>query len=79
MTRQEILSRIEVISRKIFGEGIHITEATTSADVEKWDSMNHVLLISAIEKEFDVTFDIMEIIGINRFGDFVDLIEKRQY
>ena len=78
MTRQEILSRIEVISKKIFGQGIHITETTTSGDVEKWDSMNHVLLISSIEKEFGVTFDIMEIIGITRFGDFVDLIEKKQ-
>ena len=78
MTREEILSRIEQISKKIFGETIHVTEATTSADVEKWDSMNHVLLISAIEKEFGVTFDIMEIIGITRFGDFVDLIEKKQ-
>lgn len=79
MTRQEIFSRIEVLSKKIFGDNTLITEATTSADVEKWDSMNHVLLISSIEKEFRVTFDIMEIIGIMCFGDFVDLIEKKQH
>lgn len=78
MTRQEIFSRIEAIAKKIFGQNARITEATTSADVEKWDSMNHVLLISSIEKEFGVTFDIMEIIGIKCFGDFVDLIEKKQ-
>jgi acyl carrier protein len=78
MTREEVFSRIEAIAKKIFGPHVHITEATTSADVEKWDSMNHVLLISTIEKEFGVTFDIMEIIGIQRFGDFVDLIEKKK-
>jgi acyl carrier protein len=78
MTREEIFNRIKVISKRIFGEEIHITEATTSADVDKWDSMNHVLLITSIEKEFGVSFDLMEIIGITRFGDFVDLIEKRQ-
>jgi acyl carrier protein len=78
MSRQEIFSRIEAIAKKIFGENTRITETTTSADVEKWDSMNHVLLISSIEKEFGVTFDIMEIIGITCFGDFVDLIEKNQ-
>lgn len=78
MTREEIFSRIEAIAKKIFGSNVPITEATTSADVEKWDSMNHVLLISSIEKEFGITFDIMEIIGITCFGDFVDLIEKKK-
>jgi acyl carrier protein len=78
MTRQEIFTRIEAIAKKIFGDHTPISEATTSADVEKWDSMNHVLLISSIEKEFSITFDIMEIIGIQRFGDFVDLVEKKQ-
>ncbi|MBC8004842.1 MAG: acyl carrier protein [Verrucomicrobia bacterium] len=78
MSREEIFNRIEVTAKKVFGENTRITESTTSVDVEKWDSMNHVLLISSIEKEFGVTFDIMEIIGITCFGDFVDLIEKKQ-
>lgn len=78
MTRQEIFTRIEAISKKIFGQGAIITEETASTDIEQWDSMNHVLLISTIEKEFGVSFDIMEVIGISKFGDFVDLIEKRQ-
>ncbi|MDP2115632.1 MAG: acyl carrier protein [Bacteroidota bacterium] len=78
MNRQQIFAGIEAISKKIFGEGTIITEETTSADIEKWDSMNHVILIATIEKEFVVTFDIMEIIGITKFGDFVDLIEKKQ-
>lgn len=78
MTREEIFARVEAVAQKIFGHNARITEATTSADVEKWDSMNHVLLISSIEKEFGVTFDIMEIIGITCFGDFVDLIEKKK-
>ena len=78
MTRQEIFTRIEAISRKIFGQETIICEETSSADIEKWDSMNHVVLISSIEKEFGVSFDIMEVIGISKFGDFVDLIEKKQ-
>jgi acyl carrier protein len=78
MTRQEIFDRIEAISKKIFGQETIIGEETSSADIEKWDSMNHVVLISTIEKEFGVSFDIMEVIGISKFGDFVDLIEKKQ-
>jgi len=78
MTRQEIFSRIEAISKKIFGEKTIITEETASTDIEQWDSMNHVVLISTIEKEFNVSFDIMEVIGITKFGDFIDLIEKNK-
>lgn len=78
MTRQEIFSRIEAISKKIFGEKTIITEETASTDIEQWDSMKHVVLISTIEKEFNVSFDIMEVIGITKFGDFIDLIEKNK-
>ena len=78
MNRQQIFARIEAIAKHIFGEETIITEETTSADIEKWDSMNHVFLIATIEKEFVVTFDIMEIIAITKFGDFIDLIEKKQ-
>lgn len=78
MSREQIFARIKAISKKIFGESTVITEETASSDIEKWDSMNHVILIATIEKEFAVTFDIMEIIGISTIGDFVNLIEKKQ-
>lgn len=78
MNRSEIFTKIDTICQKIFGEGIVITEKTAATDIEKWDSMNHVTLIATIEKEFAVTFDIMEIIGITTIGDFVDLIEKNK-
>ena len=78
MSREEIVARIEMTAQKIFGENTRITPSTTPADVDTWDSMNHVLLISSIEKEFGVSFEIMEIIGITCFGDFVDLILKKQ-
>jgi len=78
MNRAEIFDKIETICRKIFGEGVVVTEKTKASDIEKWDSMNHVTLIASIEKEFALTFDIMEIIGITCLGDFVDLIEKNK-
>jgi acyl carrier protein len=78
MSRQEIFTKLQHISQKIFGEGIVVTEETASSDIEKWDSMNHVVLIATIEKEFAVTFNIMEIIRISTIGDFIDLLEKRQ-
>jgi len=78
MNRSQIFSKIESICTQIFGEGTVITEKTSASDIEKWDSMNHVTLIAAIEKEFAVAFDIMEIIGMTTIGDFVDVVAKKQ-
>ena len=78
MSRQEIFAKIVIISKKIFGTKTIVTEETASTDIEQWDSMNHVILISTIEKEFSVTFDLMEVIGITKLGDFIDLIQKKQ-
>ncbi len=77
MNRPDIFNRLEAICHQIFGAAAVITEETASADVETWDSMNHVMLIAAIEKEFAVKFDIMEIIELTTIRDFVDLVEKK--
>lgn len=78
MSRKLIFNKIEHIAKKIFGPDAIITEETVAADIDNWDSMNHVILISNIEQEFNINFDIMEIISIEKFGDFIDLVEKKQ-
>lgn len=78
MNKLQIFSKIASICTQIFGEGTVITEKTSASDIEKWDSMNHVTLIAAIEKEFGLTFDIMEIISMTTIGDFVDCVDKKQ-
>lgn len=77
MNKSQIFSKIESICTQIFGEGTIITEKTSASDIEKWDSMNHVTLIAAIEKEFGITFDIMEIISMATIGNFVDVVDKK--
>lgn len=78
MNKSQIFYSIESICTQIFGEGTVITEKTSASDIEKWDSMNHVTLIASIEKEFGITFDIMEIISMTTIGDFVDCVDKKQ-
>ena len=37
-----------------------LTRETTAADVEDWDSLNHVNLIVAIEKTFKIRFTALD-------------------
>ncbi len=75
MTREEVFSRIQDIFRDIFDDNeIVITDQTTADDVEEWDSLNHINLVSAIEKEFEIRFALGELQGMKNVGLMIDLI-----
>lgn len=50
---------------------------TTSDDIEEWDSLNHIRLLTAIEAEFGVQFDIREIEQISSVATTVELLLKK--
>jgi acyl carrier protein len=57
MTREEVFNGVQDIFRDIFDEDdLIISDTTSSNEVEDWDSLNHINLVSAIEKEFKVKF-----------------------
>jgi len=78
MTREELLNGIQDIFRDIFDEDDMIVEdKTNSDDIEEWDSLNHINLVSAIEKEFEVRFALGELIALKDVGAMIDLITKK--
>lgn len=76
MSKTEIFEKLNEIFRDVFDdEDITVTEATTAADVDGWDSLTHIMLLSAIEDEFDVQFDMKAVQGLKNVGDMAELIE----
>ena len=47
------------------------------ADVPDWDSMNYLLFISELEKEFATSFTMDEVLGAQSLGDVRQLLVKR--
>lgn len=77
MDRNEILAKINEIARDVFdNDEVELTEATTAADVEEWDSLSHLSLVSDIEDEFGITFTLAEVSGSKNVGELVDAIIK---
>ena len=78
MTREEVFEGVQNIFRDIFDEdNMIIGEKTNSENVEDWDSLNHINLVSAIEKEFKIRFALGELMTLKDVGALVDLmIEK---
>ena len=54
-----------------------LTDATTAADVENWDSLNHIDLIVAVERKFKIKFTTREITGLKTVGELAELTAKK--
>ena len=46
------------------------------SEFEDWDSFAHLQLVSAVEKEFGIRFDIDEVMNFTSPIDFVKYIDK---
>ena len=78
MTRQEILDKLADIIRDIFDDDeLDITEETTAADVEDWDSLEQINILVATERAFSVKFSVSEVEGLRNVGEMVDLIASK--
>lgn len=78
MNKNELLLRVQDIFRDVLdNEEIEIAFSTTSDDIEEWDSLSHIQLIVAIEKEFNVKFTSKEIMSWDNVGEMLDCILQK--
>ena len=78
MTREEVFNGVQEIFRDIFDEDDMVIENATSSDeVEDWDSLNHINLVSAIEKEFKIKFALGELTTLKDVGSMIDLMVEK--
>ena len=78
MTRKEVFNGVQDIFRDIFDEDDMVIEDKTNSDgVEEWDSLNHINLVSAIEKEFEIRFALGELMELKNVGAMIDLMVEK--
>ena len=78
MNRTEILENLNEVFHDVFDNNdIVVTEQTNANDIEEWDSLIHITLISAVEDEFDVSFDMKTVVSMKNVGDMIDAIEEQ--
>jgi acyl carrier protein len=75
---ENILSKIQQAFKTTFNvepESINID--TTPAEVPAWDSMGHVALASNLENEFELSFDVDEIMEMENVRQIVRIVEAK--
>ncbi len=75
MTREEVYGKLNEVFQDVFDdEDIEVNDGTTSADVDGWDSLEHINLIVAVERTFGIKFTMGETTGLKNVGEMVDKI-----
>jgi len=75
---QSVLERVQ----KAFGAAFEldpkvITINTIPADVKAWDSMGHVALASSLEQEFNLSFDVDEMMEMENVREIVRIVDSK--
>ena len=73
-----IEQRLTRTFQSIFDDpNLRVKPDTKADDVEGWDSLTHIDLIVAIEREFRVKFTTAEVTNLKNVGDLITLIERK--
>lgn len=76
--QQDICERLDEASQGISDDdSIHVGSDAAASDVEGWESLAQIELVSAIEREFDMRFHKREVAGMKNVGETVGVVEER--
>jgi acyl carrier protein len=75
MERIEIVSKLTSVFRTIFNDNtLILSDELTANDVDNWDSLSHMILITEIEKAFSIKFKLKDLNKMRNVGDMIEII-----
>ena len=78
MDVETIKARLTPVFRDVFADdSLVVTEAMSAADVPAWDSLSHINLIVAVEKEFKIKLSTKDVRWMKNVGDMIALVAKK--
>lgn len=73
-----LLSEVQQIFRDVFDDPkLTIAPETNSSSIPDWDSLTHLSLVTAIERQFKVRFALGDLQNLKNVGEMIALIEKK--
>ena len=79
MDRAEILAQVQAVFVDILDNpAIVLKDETTAEDIMEWDSLSHIALVVAVEKQFAIRFTAREIQSWKNVGEMIDSIMAKK-
>ena len=64
------------ISEKDLTEALDLSEDMEYQGIKAWDSVGHMALMAAIEDEFDITFEMDDIVDFSSYNVGIETLKK---
>ena len=78
MEKEEILQQLTLIFEQVLKRSdLKIDYNMSAEDIDEWDSLTNMTIISEIEKKWDVHFKLRDIVRMKNIGDMIDVIIKQ--
>ncbi|MGF7151727.1 acyl carrier protein [Sphingomonas zeicaulis] len=58
-------------------DDFELTADTSADDIDEWDSLSHIRLVVAVERQFGIKFKNSEIEGLKNVGELVAVIDGK--
>jgi len=73
----DIQEQLLSVFRSVFEiDDLQIADDMTADNIEQWDSLAHITLITEVEKSFEVRFRNAEVARLKNIGDLKALVNK---
>ena len=77
MDKEELLKELNLIFIDIFeDDSIVLKDTTTTEDIESWNSLNHIQMITAVEKRYKIRLNLHELLNLKNVGDLCNVVLK---
>lgn len=78
MNKNEIVEKLTEIFRTTFNDQeLVLNDNMNAGDVETWDSLTHMLMVSEVESQFGIRFKLKELNHLKTVGDIVSILEEK--
>ena len=78
MDKNIIIEKLTVIFYEVFNDNsIVLNDEMTANDVDNWDSLTHMLMITKVEEEFGVKFKLKELNKLKKVGDLIAIVDSK--
>jgi acyl carrier protein len=76
--RTEVMRRLTGVFHETFDDpGLELRDSMTAADVDEWDSLQHIVLVLAVEREFRIRLNPAEVGKLENVGRMIDLLQVK--
>lgn len=78
METKNIIEKIkETLISILNHDNFDIHDELTAKDVDGWDSLSHMMIITNIEEQFNIRFKLRELNKMKNMGSLISLIESK--